>query len=289
MPLQNGTAKYHTRPVLSPCADNVALLGRLSQLWRALCAGGRHRFCLQWTLIITQSVIIMLLVWQDCSSPPHSGRIEYKNYVNTIQDGADTAVASTGVKFNRWGQVDMTSLAKMLKDLPDSTYLISWYICNAVRCNVMQCNKMQCNSMQCNAMQCNAMQCNAMQCNAMQCNAMQCNAKIMRCNTMQCNAMQCKAMQRQCNATQRHATQSKYNMQCKSASLYRTDYINDILKLEAATIATIPVNTTHSSKVGSMLAHCLRRWKNINSTLGEYLVFAGIITPTKYDILVKAC
>ena len=36
-----------------------------------------------------------------------------------------------------------------------------------------------------------------------------------------------------------------------------------------------PANTKSLSKVGSMLAHRLRRWSNIEPTLGERLVFAG--------------
>ena len=38
----------------------------------------------------------------------------------------------------------------------------------------------------------------------------------------------------------------------------------------------IPANRKHSHKVGSMLAHRLRRWSNIEPTLGECLVFAGM-------------
>ena len=34
-------------------------------------------------------------------------------------------------------------------------------------------------------------------------------------------------------------------------------------------------NTGHSHKAVSMLAHCLRRWANIETALGEYPVFAG--------------
>ena len=36
-----------------------------------------------------------------------------------------------------------------------------------------------------------------------------------------------------------------------------------------------PANTRHSPNVASMLAHRLRRWPNIEATLGECLVFAG--------------
>ena len=36
-----------------------------------------------------------------------------------------------------------------------------------------------------------------------------------------------------------------------------------------------PVNTGRSSKADSMLGHRRRRWPNIESTLGEHLVFAG--------------
>ena len=39
--------------------------------------------------------------------------------------------------------------------------------------------------------------------------------------------------------------------------------------------SAVPTNTRHSLKVGSMLAHRLRRWANIEPTLGESLVFAG--------------
>ena len=35
-------------------------------------------------------------------------------------------------------------------------------------------------------------------------------------------------------------------------------------------------NTRGSTKAGSMLAHRLRRWRNIEATLVEPLVFAGI-------------
>ena len=35
-------------------------------------------------------------------------------------------------------------------------------------------------------------------------------------------------------------------------------------------------NTKHSPNAVSMLAHRLRRWPNIETTLGECLVFAGI-------------
>ena len=43
-------------------------------------------------------------------------------------------------------------------------------------------------------------------------------------------------------------------------------------------IAYIPANTRRSPNVGLLLAHRLRRWPNINPTLGERLVFAGIFT-----------
>ena len=39
---------------------------------------------------------------------------------------------------------------------------------------------------------------------------------------------------------------------------------------------TIPMNTRHPPNVGLILAHRLRRWANINPTLGGCLVFAGI-------------
>ena len=38
----------------------------------------------------------------------------------------------------------------------------------------------------------------------------------------------------------------------------------------------IPANTRHLLNVGSMLDHCLRRWPNIDPTLGGCLVFAGM-------------
>ena len=36
-----------------------------------------------------------------------------------------------------------------------------------------------------------------------------------------------------------------------------------------------PANTSRSHNVGSMLAHRLRRWPNIEPTLRERIVFAG--------------
>ena len=38
----------------------------------------------------------------------------------------------------------------------------------------------------------------------------------------------------------------------------------------------IPANTIHSPIVGSMLAHRLRRWPNIDPTMGESIMFPGI-------------
>ena len=37
-----------------------------------------------------------------------------------------------------------------------------------------------------------------------------------------------------------------------------------------------PSNTRHSRNAVSMLAHCLRRWPNIETALGECLVFDGL-------------
>ena len=38
-------------------------------------------------------------------------------------------------------------------------------------------------------------------------------------------------------------------------------------------VGSIPANTIRSPNVGSMSAHHLRRWLNIEPTLGEHLVF----------------
>ena len=38
---------------------------------------------------------------------------------------------------------------------------------------------------------------------------------------------------------------------------------------------SIPANTRRSPDIGSMLTHRLRRWPNIEPTLGECLEFAG--------------
>ena len=38
----------------------------------------------------------------------------------------------------------------------------------------------------------------------------------------------------------------------------------------------IPANTRHSPNAVSMLAHRLRRWPNIETALGEFIVFAGM-------------
>ena len=38
-----------------------------------------------------------------------------------------------------------------------------------------------------------------------------------------------------------------------------------------------PANTGHSPKAVSMLAHRLRRWPNIETALGEWPVFAGLL------------
>ena len=41
----------------------------------------------------------------------------------------------------------------------------------------------------------------------------------------------------------------------------------------------IPANRKRSPNAGVMLAHCLRRWPSITPTLGERLLFPGIICP----------
>ena len=45
----------------------------------------------------------------------------------------------------------------------------------------------------------------------------------------------------------------------------------------------------NSPNVESMLAHRLRRWANIDSTLGEFIVFAGfsLRDETKCDSIVR--
>ena len=43
-------------------------------------------------------------------------------------------------------------------------------------------------------------------------------------------------------------------------------------------VTYVPVNTERWSNGGSMLAHRLRRWPNIDPTLGQRLVFAGVWT-----------
>ena len=41
-------------------------------------------------------------------------------------------------------------------------------------------------------------------------------------------------------------------------------------------VSALPANTRRQPNVGLMLAHRLRRWPNINSTLGQRVVFAGL-------------
>ena len=41
-------------------------------------------------------------------------------------------------------------------------------------------------------------------------------------------------------------------------------------------VSCIPANMRHSPNVVSMLAHRLRRWPNIDTTLGECLVLVGM-------------
>ena len=53
----------------------------------------------------------------------------------------------------------------------------------------------------------------------------------------------------------------------------------------AAGVTARPANTGHSPKVGSMLAQRLRRWSNIEPTLDECFVFAGVeVDPTRLPI-----
>ena len=48
-----------------------------------------------------------------------------------------------------------------------------------------------------------------------------------------------------------------------------------IVFLGISLVGDNPVNTSHSPNVASMLAHCLRRWPSIETTLCEYPVCAG--------------
>ena len=47
------------------------------------------------------------------------------------------------------------------------------------------------------------------------------------------------------------------------------------INMAAAVDSGWPSNTRHCPNVGSILGHRLRRWSNIEPTLGQFLIFAG--------------
>ena len=61
-----------------------------------------------------------------------------------------------------------------------------------------------------------------------------------------------------------------------------------IIFQHAKACCKLPVNMLHAPSIGATLVLCLRRWPNIDPTLGERLVFAGLYSKSDFKFVTFA-